>query len=688
MTRRLPGLLPLLAAALTTFVPLTAQAAISFADFERGLDCSLDPCTEVLPGATEFRALPDRPWVEGLDAEGEVVGWTVLSIDVVDIKAYSGKPIVTLIGLDDEGVIAGVRILQHSEPILLVGIPEQVLHDFVASYVGNPADEKVVIAAEEPGARTVDMISGATVTVLAENRTILEVSRGLGEEMGVIPPAPRVPGHWVEGVEPWDWERIVRKGGLGHLVVTHEQMELPPSPDDEPFIDIHFGMVDAPALGIPLLGEPTWRRAIDRLEPGEHLFAMFGNGTSSFKGSSFVRGGIFDRVRLEQGLRNVVFRDLDYKNIGTPQAEGAPHFSECGLFVARDDRLDPGARYDLVFLGSAFTLDGGIERDFKAFRSTHRLPKSIYKLDGPDPESLVWRAAWQRQSRALTFVLAWFVLVIAVFGGRRWSAATLARIQRVHLVFLLVAFLGLGLVLRLQPSITQLLTLIGAVIWEWRWGLFLSDPLLFVSWIFIAVTTLAWGRGVFCGWVCPYGALSELLFKLGRLVKLPAYELPDRIHSKARYLRYVVLAALVAIYLASPVLGEKLAEVEPFKSTFFVAPWTRHVGLLLWWLALALVAVVVWRPFCRYVCPLGAALALPSSFRASGPYRREFCGKGCKICPEACEPRAIRKDGSIDARECLNCWECEATYHDEQRCPPLVQIRRQADKARQGRRTA
>lgn len=676
-----PGLLPTLAAALVLFASAAAHAAISFEDFDRGLDCDLDPCAEVLPGASEFRTIPDRPWVEGIDADGETVGWAVLSTDVVDIKAYSGKPIVTLIGLDKEGLIAGVRILQHSEPILLVGIPEQVLHDFVASYEGRPADEKVLIAAEEPGARTVDMISGATVTVLAENRTILEVSRGLGEEMGVIPLAPRVPGHFVLDPEPWSWDRIVRKRALGHLTVTHEQMELPPAPGDEPFIDIWFGIADPPALGMALLGERIWQRAADRLEPGEHLFVMFGNGTSSFKGSSFVRGGIFDRVRLEQGLRNVVFRDMDYTNISTAQAEGAPNFSECALFVAREDRLDPGARYDLVFLGSAFTLDGGIERDFKAFRSPHRAPKAVYVLDGPDPESLVWRSAWQRQTRALTFVLAWFVLVAAVFGGRRWTAATMPRIQRVHLVFLLVAFVVLGLVLRLQPSVTQLLTLIGAVVWEWRWGLFLSDPLLFVSWIFIAVTTIAWGRGVFCGWVCPYGALSELLFKLGRLVKLPAWELPDGVHNKLRYLRYLVLVALVGIYLASPVLGEALTEVEPFKSTFFVAPWTRHLGLFAWWLALAATALVVWRPFCRYVCPLGAALALPSSLRLSGPHRREFCGKGCAICPEDCEPRAIRKDGTIDPRECLNCWECEATYNDEQRCPPLIQIRRQADKA-------
>jgi len=223
--------------------------------------------------------------------------------------------------------------------------------------------------------------------------------------------------------------------------------------------------------------------------------------------------------------------------------------------------------------------------------------------------------------------------------------------------------------------------LVGSATGEWRWGLFLSEPFLFVSWIWIAGVTLVWGRGVFCGWVCPYGAMNELAFKLGRLVKLPEYELPDGVHNKARWIRYGVFGVLVAAYLVSPELGERLAEVEPFKSTFFVRPWAREWFLFGWWLFLAGAAFVWYRPFCRYLCPLGAALALPSSFRLSGPYRRDFCSTGCKICPRGCEPKAIRKDGSIDSRECLNCWECEANYADDEVCPPLVQIRRRALKA-------
>ena len=48
------------------------------------------------------------------------------------------------------------------------------------------------------------------------------------------------------------------------------------------------------------------------------------------------------------------------------------------------------------------------------------------------------------------------------------------------------------------------------------------------------------------------------------------------------------------------------------------------------------------------------------------------------VIPEVthCEPRAIRDDGTIDPRECLSCMDCEATYRNEQKCPPLLAITR------------
>lgn len=639
------------------------------------LDCASMPCAQVLPGAVQFEALPRVAFLKGVDAAGKDVGWVGLSTDMVAIKGYSGKPLVTLVGLKPDGTIGGARVVHHSEPILLVGIPEQKLHDFVAFYAGKPATAKISVGkSTDKEALSVDLISGATVTVLAENETILNTARGMGKAVGLITASALSGGHFVNSDQVWSWTEMEAQRVFGRLTLSETQMGAPSS--DQVFIDLYFTLLDPPQVGKGILGEHEYAWQMGQLKPGEHLLLVLGNGSSSFKGSGFVRGGMFDRVRLEQGLNTTIFTDRDYRNLSGIKTPGAPEFKEGAVFVVREGKLDPGAPFSLVFLGSRYNQQGGIEREFHSETVEFRLPPSVYYVKEPaDPNTAIWKAAWRNHRYTSVLLGAYLALVTLAFALRRFLTASMKRLKVIHTVVLLCSFFGVGVWLHAQPSVTQLLTFIGSMVGEWHWGLFLTEPLLFVSWIFIAVITVIWGRGVFCGWVCPYGALSELLFKLGRLVRLPEFELPERVHLKLRYLRYGVLAVLVGTFLYSSELGEQLAEVEPFKTTFFVAPWSRSIGFIAWWLLLLGLSLVWFRPFCRYVCPLGAGLALPSSFRISGPYRRQFCDS-CKICTKGCEPRAIDSHGHIDPRECLSCMECETNFRDEAVCPPLVGIGR------------
>ncbi len=643
------------------------------------LDCAALDCASVLPGADRFTREAGHAYATGYRGD-EVVGWVVLSTDVVDVQAYSGKPLVTLVGLDTEGVIAGARVLHHSEPILLVGIPVSALHDFVAFYVGKRADARIVVGhTSAPDSVSVDVISGATVTSLAENRTILESARVLGQAVGVVEARSVRPGHFVADDEPWSWSRMVDEGVFGRLTVTQAQMGAGTS--SAPFVDLWYTVADAPQVGRALFGDRQYEYLMGLLEPGQHLFVILGNGSSSFKGSAFVRGGIFDRVRVDQGLTELVFRDTDYQNFSSVQAEGAPRFREGAVFVTRGAPLDPGRELTLVFLGSHYDGRGGFSRDFREFKSSLTLPESVYVVDGGAEDEPIWVQAWRNHVFDLVALGVYLALVLAVFVGRRWSTGDPKRLARLHVASMVIAFLMVGVYMRAQPSVTQILTLVDSVIHGWRFELFASEPLIFVLWIFIAVVSLIWGRGVFCGWVCPYGAMSELTFKIGKLLRLPKIELPDRWHRRLRYVRYVVLFGLVPVFLWDSILGEKLAEIEPFKSSFLVYAWERHWFFFLWWALLLVLSLFWYRPFCRYLCPMGGGLALLNNFRFAGPRRRKFCSS-CKICTRGCEPRAIREDGTIDPRECLSCMECEANYRDEEVCPPLVSINRLTAKSK------
>ena len=449
----------------------------------RELDCRALPCSEVLPGATRFERVGKSRYRAGFDAEGNQLGWVVLSTDVVDVKAYSGKPLVTLVGLSQTGVISGAKVVHHSEPILLVGIPEAALTNFVAFYRGKPAISKIVVgSSDDPNALSVDIISGATVTALAQNKTILETARKLGTGVGVVKGATLVPGHFVKNEAPWTWQQMVAEGALGRLTVSEAAMGVP-SPSGA-FIDIYFAIADAPQVGISLLGPEEYAWNMKELKAGEHLLVLLGNGSSSFKGSGFVRGGIFDRVRVEQGLASILFTDKDYKPLSGASTADAPEFKEGAVFVTRDGKLDPGAPFDLVFVGSRYNQKGGFDRDFKATTSTFRAPKSVYVLDGPDPNQEIWRAAW-RSSGIKKYVVAGFLLVVVgLFLGRKRLTRNTKQLKWIHISVMTASFLGLGVVLHAQPSVTQVLTVVGSVVGEWRWELFLSEPLVFMLWIF------------------------------------------------------------------------------------------------------------------------------------------------------------------------------------------------------------
>jgi NosR/NirI family transcriptional regulator, nitrous oxide reductase regulator len=641
------------------------------------LDCTVMPCESVLPGATQFEPIEGKPYLEGFDPAGLRLGWVGLSSDLVDISGYSGKPLHTLVGLDKDGVITGGRVTHHSEPILLVGIPESELSNFVEAHIGLRADQKVSIGRSSGTSYPIDGVSGATVTVLSESQTILETARFMAEDVGVIKGAGRIPGHFIDGDPLETWADV--SPYLGRLVVSHTQVGSTSSLG-VPFVDLWFGLVDSRQLGVPLVGEYRWKKAIADLGGDEHLFVVFNRGTSSFKGSGFVRGGLFDRFRLEQGLRTVTFRDLDYESLASPSVVGTPNFSEGGLFVIRDNLIDPGRPYNLVYLASDYATErGAFERDFYTFQAEQQLSGNFYVQDGRNSTDQIWREAWRIGGWRAVIVVSFYLAVAGVFAARRWSTASFSRLQSLHRNAALGSFLVLGVALHVQPSVTQLLTVAGSVNTGWNWALYLSDPALFVSWIGIAILTLVWGRGAFCGWLCPYGALAELISMASKKAGLPRLELSESWHRWLRNTRYLVFGGLLAAFLYQAELGEILAEIEPFKSTFFVPLWSRGAGAILWWAALMFWSMVTYRPFCRYLCPLGAALAIPSTVRIIGPHRRGFCSK-CKICTQGCESRAFREDGSIDPRECLSCWECEANWQSDEVCPPLAAARRRRER--------
>ena len=654
--------------------------------------CALLPCQDVFPGAGHFSERKGQPpYVEAYDnntAQQKLLGYVMLSTDITDTPAYSGKPVVTLIGMDKAGHYVGVKVLKHSEPILLLGIPESALIHFNNQYLGKSVADKIEVGPSRPQEAVigVDAISGATVTVIAQNQVMQLSGQAVARQTGIIAPTVRNAARFVAPGQRYDWAQLVQMGAVQQLRVQPEQVGLERGP--EPFIELWFGDLNHPDVGRSLLGAQGFDNLRSRIKPEENAFFVVRTaGAESFKGSGFVRGGIFDRVQVKQGADAFTFRDLDFYNLYGLEAAGAPRYTESAIFVIRSASFSAAYPWKLAFLGNRVDRATG-HRSFAVFESKYWLPAAL--LEGGRPTVEEPAAPWVRiwQSQALPIALFALVLVaVTVVYALREKLTRLSTHKNKWPVngfkysfwVLSIAWIGFGVMA--QPSITQVLTWFHALLFQWTWSLFLSDPFIFLFWIFIIVTVFLFGRGLFCGWMCPFGSLQEGIFKIARLLGMKRFQtqLPQRWHDRLKWVKYGIFFTLLAVSMFSMGLAEKLAEVEPFKTTFLVGVLNRAWPYGLFVAAILGVSIFIERPYCKYICPLGASLAMPSTFRWFGLKRKQDCNS-CKACAVGCGAQAIDADGRIDHRECLHCLDCMVLYTDTKGCPPLAKERKRREK--------
>ncbi|HXF46066.1 MAG TPA: 4Fe-4S binding protein, partial [Burkholderiaceae bacterium] len=281
--------------------------------------------------------------------------------------------------------------------------------------------------------------------------------------------------------------------------------------------------------------------------------------------------------------------------------------------------------------------------------------------------------------------LALLAAILVLQDGFARRPKLLARVRR---GFLLYTVFFIGWYALAQLSVVHVLTFLHAVMRDFRWESFLIDPMLFILWSFVALTLLLWGRGVYCGWLCPFGAIQELVQDAAQKFGLRQFEFPDVVHERLWAVKYIVLILLFGVSLQSLGDAVRYAEVEPFK-TAVTLRFARDWPFVLYAGGLIAASAVNRKFFCKYLCPLGAALSIPGRFRVFDWWlrRRKECGRPCQTCANECEVRAIRPTGEINHNECHYCLSCQVTYYNDKRCMPLVERRlkreRRAAKARE-----
>jgi transcriptional regulator of nitric oxide reductase len=291
--------------------------------------CALVPCREVLPGATQFSERKGQPpYVEAYAGEGSerrLLGYVMLSTDITDTPAYSGKPVVTLIGMDKRRALRRREGAQAQRAHPAAGHTRVGAGQVQRQYLGKGVRDKIEVGPSRPTENVlgVDAISGATVTVIAQNQVITTSANAVARQVGLVPPVVRNAARYAPVAGALDWAALVKAGVVQRLAVRPEQVGLQRA--SEPFIELWFGDLNHPDYGRALLGQRSWENLRERLKPHEHaVFIVRTGGAESFKGSGFVRGGLYDRIQVRQGDDAFTFRDLDYLNLYGLEAAGAP----------------------------------------------------------------------------------------------------------------------------------------------------------------------------------------------------------------------------------------------------------------------------------------------------------------------------------------------------------------------------
>ncbi|MEM9341759.1 MAG: 4Fe-4S binding protein [Pseudomonadota bacterium] len=650
----------------------------------------------------------DKGVYQLLNSGGGHVGYVFETEPMAPLPGFSGSPINLLVVLDLEGRFLDVQLIEHNEPIFVSGLGQAPFHAFFEQYQGLSIGDTLVVGTPYGGGTDssslvyLDGVTKATASVRIAHESILAATLQVAREKlgGVSSGPPAYPDPSVS--EDLTWDDLVEQGIARHETWTNAEVDAafagtlwedddPEARDapEEAYLDLWVIDLGPQAVAQAVLSADSYAELQSFLEisGSDEPILVIDAGRHGLVSESFVRNTAPDRISAAQGGFPISLRDAD-------------------LIIELHDDM-PWELHDAVDYGQALILRTDRRLGFDPTQPWTMTVQAVREhgmfqpelgsvdlaLEAASPERFFARAEaftpvppWLEalRGRAIDLaILAPLLLILLIAMARRLDelsahpAYPTIRWTVLAAVVGFVGFWGQG-----QLSIVTPLATLNTALTQGSYAFLVYDPFSLLIWAVTLVGLVLWGRGLFCGWLCPFGALQELAAKLGSTLGLRQIEPSPAWDQRLKGVKYVVLAALVFIAVAAPASIDKAAEVEPFKTaitTFFIREW-YYVAYALFWLVLSM---TLFKGFCRYVCPLGALLALGGLVRQRDwVARRLDCGDPCQLCRVKCRYGAIAKSGKVAYSECFQCLDCVTIHESPKQCVPLILAAKRLEKAR------
>jgi NosR/NirI family transcriptional regulator, nitrous oxide reductase regulator len=600
---------------------------------------------QVLPGAETFSEKEGTPPVyrgyrQNPDSgQQELVGYAFLSADVPPEERGYSSPIAMLIGVNVDNQVSGIKVLNYVESYV------NTVGDFVADPVFQAQFHNKYVGDEFRLQRDIDGITGATVTSFAITRGVREAARRVAEaHNGFVSgnPVDRARTERIlEEMREFSWQELLDQGIVRQMVM--------PIPGGSQ-LELTLTYLGHQALGEFFIGRTAYvraeRDASARLGGAQMiLLAVGGDGFGQFRQ---------DRLSIQQGdspRRRILPNRL--VTAGNADEGMIANRAEFAGAIVLDDWIDPTQAinfsyqplgstepyeisYQVSGLGLLIAQNDPILSDGEIARILRAENNVILKFFNDPPWGVT---PWDK----VIYLSMIFALALAAFFTKRAAVRWVA-------ISATLVYLGI-----IDGGFLSVSHITGAAVQGP--SIFLNNlPVLMIV-VFTLVTTLIWGR-LFCSSLCPFGAVQDFITRfipkrwLAPIQK--SVKVPRKLHLNGLYVKYAILAFILVMALG---LNNVMIfpYFEPFGTLFFMSGSAILFAILA---AILLACVVVPRFYCRYVCPLGAALGVVSLVSPFRIKRVPQCSV-CTVCEHACPTGAIQRE-KIDFKECVRCDVCEA----------------------------